>query len=215
MTIHKQGYPTLFVGFIVLSFLNSLVYYFFNPFSIYFLVLTIGFYLFLISFFRNPQRIIPELDDKYLYSPCDGKVVVIEKVFEPEFIKEECIQISVFMSPLNVHINWFPTSAQVLYYKYHPGKYLAAWNPKASTENERTTIAYNVHNKKVLLRQVAGALARRIVCFAKEGKTYKQGEEMGFIKFGSRVDIYLKPGTDIKVKLGDVVKGNQTILALI
>jgi phosphatidylserine decarboxylase len=125
------------------------------------------------------------------------------------------MQVSIFMSPLNVHVNYFPTEAKVEYAKYHPGKFLAAWNPKSSTENERTTVCYEINGKKVLLRQVAGALARRIVMYAEEGKSYKQGDEMGFIKFGSRVDIYLPLDTDIKVKLDDVVEGATTVVAVL
>lgn len=213
MTIHKEGYPTLVLSFIFFSILNSVVYYLFHPLFIPILVLSIATYLFLISFFRKPDRTVSHTDNNNLLSPCDGKVVVIEKIFEPEYLKEECIQLSIFMSPLNVHINWFPTDAQVLYSKYHVGKYLAAWNPKASTENERTTVCYTVNNKKILLRQVAGALARRIVCYAQEGTTYPQGSEMGFIKFGSRVDIYLPLGTELAVSIGDKVSGNITSIA--
>ncbi|MBK9736339.1 MAG: phosphatidylserine decarboxylase family protein [Saprospiraceae bacterium] len=215
MTIHKEGYPTLLLFFIVLSIINSTVYYLFNPFSTATILLSIVFYLFLISFFRKPDRSVTIPDNSLLLSPCDGKVVVIEKVFEPEYLKSDCIQVSIFMSPLNVHINWFPTDANVIYSKYHPGKYLAAWNPKASTENERTTVCYETNNKKILLRQVAGALARRIVCYAVSGKMFKQGDEMGFIKFGSRVDLYLPLDTDIKVNIGDKVAGNRSEIATI
>jgi phosphatidylserine decarboxylase len=139
--------------------------------------------------------------------------VVIEKVFEPEFLKSDCIQVSIFMSPLNVHINWYPSGGQVLYSKYHPGKFLAAWNPKASTENERTTVCYENNGRKVLFRQVAGALARRIVNYAKQGDTATQGQEMGFIKFGSRVDLYLPLDTQILVNLDDKVTGNRSVIA--
>jgi phosphatidylserine decarboxylase len=171
------------------------------------------FYSFLISFFRKPDRNIQNPNNSNFLSPCDGKVVVIEKVFEPEFLNQECMQVSIFMSPLNVHINWFPTDAEVIYSKYHAGKYLAAWNPKASTENERTTVCYRINSSKILLRQVAGALARRIVCYARENSTYKQGDEMGFIKFGSRVDIYFPVNSHLKVSIGDVVVGNRSIIA--
>ncbi len=177
------------------------------------LILSIAFYLFLISFFRKPNRPIATVDNNQLLSPCDGKVVVIEKVFEPEYLKADVLQVSIFMSPLNVHINYFPTDAKVAYAKYHPGKYLAAWNPKSSTENERTTVCYEIDGKKILLRQVAGALARRIVMYAEAGKTYRQGDEMGFIKFGSRVDLYLPLDTDLQVKLDDVVSGSITKIA--
>ena len=212
MTIHKEGYLTLRIGLVVLSIINISIYYFLGSFSIIFLILSVSFYLFLISFFRKPNRDVVSVNNNILLSPCDGKVVVIEKVYEPEFLQSECIQVSIFMSPLNVHINWFPTDALVTYSKYHPGKYLAAWNPKASTENERTTVCYDIYGKQVLLRQVAGALARRIVCYAAAGKSYRQGDEMGFIKFGSRVDLYLPLDTDIQVKMGDVVEGNRSTI---
>lgn len=213
MTIHKEGYPTLFLSFILLFIINSAFYYFFPDIFSILLVISVLIYGFLISFFRKPNRDVLVKDNNIILSPCDGKVVVIEQVFENEYIKEECIQISIFMSPLNVHINWYPTDADVSYSVYHPGKYLAAWNPKASLENERTTVCYNdVKGNKILLRQVAGALARRIVCYAKQSKSYKQGEEMGFIKFGSRVDMYLPLTTNINVKIGDKVIGSQSTI---
>lgn len=210
MTIHKEGYPTLLLSFVLLSILNLVVNHFYGSFSIFLMVFSISFYIFLVSFFRKPDRTVVSVDNNILLSPCDGKVVVIEKVYEPEFLQRECLQVSIFMSPLNVHINWFPTDALVTYSKYHAGKYLAAWNPKASTENERTTVCYDIYGKQVLLRQVAGALARRIVCYAAAGKSYIQGEEMGFIKFGSRVDLYLPLDTKLHVKIGDKVEGNRT-----
>jgi phosphatidylserine decarboxylase len=213
MTLHKEGYTTLLLGFVLLFILDTTTYYFFPGLFTLVLIISILLFSFLVSFFRKPDRnVAVPFEEKFL-SPCDGKVVVIEKIFEPEFLKEECIQVSVFMSPLNVHINWYPSSGEVLYYKYHPGKYLAAWNPKASTDNERTTICYQTENKKVLLRQVAGALARRIVCYAEPGKSIRQGDELGFIKFGSRVDIYLPADSTISVKIGEVVTGNRTELA--
>ena len=213
MTIHKEGYPTLLLGFIILFILNSSNYYFFPGLFSAFLILSILFYAFLVSFFRNPDRSIIDKDSNTLLSPCDGEIVVIEKVMETEFLKTECLQVSIFMSPLNVHINWYPTDAKVIYSKYHPGKYLAAWNPKASTENERTTVCFEVKNQQILLRQVAGALARRIVCYAKEGDIKKQGDELGFIKFGSRVDLYLPADTELNVNIGDVVTGNRSVIA--
>ncbi len=216
MKIHKEGNPTLIISLIVLTILNISLYQY-APSILFYISLGVSIilYIFLLSFFRVPNRPINSLDDHTIYSPCDGKVVVIEKVFEPEYIKEECWQVSVFMSPLNVHINWFPSSGKVLYAKYHPGKYLVAWHPKASTENERTTICYESLGKKILIRQVAGALARRIVYYAKENMTYKQGEEMGFIKFGSRVDIYIPLDAEIKVKLNEIVMGNKSLIASI
>lgn len=213
MTIHREGFPTLMLSFVLLFILCVCAFFFFPGWLIPVTALSVALWLFLVSFFRKPDRSISSIDNSQILSPCDGKVVVIEKVYEPEYLKEECMQISVFMSPLNVHINWYPTDAHVEYYRYHTGKYLAAWNPKSSTENERTTVCYSTGGSKVLLRQVAGALARRIVCYATEGSTYRQGEEMGFIKFGSRVDIYLPLSAVPQVKIGDKVTGNRTVLA--
>ncbi|HMT53021.1 MAG TPA: phosphatidylserine decarboxylase family protein [Saprospiraceae bacterium] len=213
MTIHKEGYPTLLFSFIFLAIINIVVHTYLYPLFPFFAFISIILYLFLISFFRSPDRSVSILSDTDILSPCDGKVVVIEQVYEPEFLKADCLQVSVFMSPLNVHINWHPINGEILYSKYHPGKFLAAWNPKASTENERTTVAYGVRTNKIVLRQVAGALARRIVCYAKSGNQATQGGEMGFIKFGSRVDLYLPLDTKLNVQLDQVVTGNRTVLA--
>ncbi len=213
MTIHKEGYPTLLFSFIFLAITNIVVHTYLYPLFPFFAFISIILYLFLISFFRRPDRSVSILSDTDILSPCDGKVVVIEQVYEPEFLKADCLQVSVFMSPLNVHINWHPINGEILYSKYHPGKFLAAWNPKASTENERTTVAYGVRTNKIVLRQVAGALARRIVCYAKSGNQATQGGEMGFIKFGSRVDLYLPLDTKLNVQLDQVVTGNRTALA--
>jgi len=213
MTIHKEGYPTLLFSFIFLAIINIVIHTYLYPLFPFFAFISIILYLFLISFFRRPDRSVSILSDTDILSPCDGKVVVIEQVYEPEFLKADCLQVSVFMSPLNVHINWHPINGEILYSKYHPGKFLAAWNPKASTENERTTVAYGVRTNKIVLRQVAGALARRIVCYAKSGNQAIQGSEMGFIKFGSRVDLYLPLDTKLNVQLDQVVTGNRTVLA--
>lgn len=213
MTIHKEGFPTLVFSFILLFIINAACYYFFPNIFTLTVGMSIALYLFLISFFRKPQRTIQIADNTRLLSPCDGKVVVIEKVYEGEYLKKEVMQVSIFMSPLNVHINWFPTDGVISYYKYHAGKFLMAWHPKASTENERTTVAYKVGDKEVLLRQVAGALARRIVCYAKVGDPIQQGQEMGFIKFGSRVDFYLPLESEIQVKIDEVVQGNISTIA--
>jgi phosphatidylserine decarboxylase len=213
MTIHKEGYATLLLGFCLIFLVNSAVYYFFPILHFPVVFLSLLLYGFLVSFFRSPARnTLPSLPQGVL-SPCDGKVVVIEKVFEPEFLQCECMQVSIFMSPLNVHINWYPVSGKVLYSAYHAGKYLAAWHPKAATENERTTVCQEVSNFKILYRQVAGALARRIVCYAKEGDQGQQGNEMGFIKFGSRVDLYLPLEARIDVSLGQKVSGKITQIA--
>jgi phosphatidylserine decarboxylase len=167
----------------------------------------------LLHFFRDPVRSIPLKDDQAIYSPADGKVVVIEETFEPEYLKSKCIQISIFMSPLNVHANRYPISGQVDYMKYHKGKYLFAWHPKSSTENERTSLA--IKNKKgtVFMRQVAGIMARRIVCYAKQDTQVIQGDELGFIKLGSRADIYLPLDSKINVTLEQKVKAGIDIIA--
>lgn len=169
---------------------------------------------FILQFFRNPRRDLVQTDDHLVYVPADGKVVVIEEVEESEYLKERCLQVSIFMSPLNVHVNRNPVNGQVLYSQYHPGKFLMAWNPKASTENERTTIAYKAANgQRLVMRQIAGFLARRIVNYLKTGDRVVQGEDMGFIKLGSRVDVLLPLDAEVQVKLGDVVRGNKQVLA--
>ena len=176
-------------------------------------LLLLGFLILILQFFRNPKR-ETTLNEEHIIAPVDGKVVVIEEVKEPEYFKDKRIQVSIFMSPINVHVTRYAISGVVKYSKYHPGKYLVAWHPKASTENERTTIV--VENKSfggVLYRQIAGALAKRIVNYAKEGQKVVQGTDAGFIKFGSRVDLFLPLGTKINVKLGDKVKGGQQIIA--
>ena len=213
MSIHREGSATLLLSFILLFILNTVVIFMF-PYLHYPAVgISLILFGFLVSFFRKPDRTVTETDTSNILSPCDGKVVVIEKVTENEFIKAPCMQVSIFMSPLNVHINWYPTNGDVVYSKYHPGKYLVAWHPKASLENERTTVCLDVSGKKILIRQIAGALARRIVCYAKEGDKATQGQEMGFIKFGSRVDLYLPLDSEILVKSGDVVTGNRSMIA--
>ncbi len=170
-------------------------------------------YVIVLQFFRNPKR-NTTINDNQIIAPVDGKVVVIEEVEEPEFFKDKRLQVSIFMSPLNVHVTRYAISGKVKYSKYHPGKYLVAWHPKASTENERTTIV--LENKKfgpVLYRQIAGALAKRIVNYAEEGQEVIQGTDAGFIKFGSRVDLFLPLNTKIDVKIGDKVKGGEQIVA--
>jgi phosphatidylserine decarboxylase len=166
-----------------------------------------------LQFFRNPKRIV-DTNDNHVISPVDGKVVVIEEVFEGEYFKDMRLQVSVFMSPINVHVTRYPVNGKVKFSKYHPGKFLVAWHPKSSTENERTTIV--VENKvfgEILYRQIAGALAKRIVNYAEEGTQAVQGEDAGFIKFGSRVDLFLPLGTEINVKLNQKAIGGKTIIA--
>ncbi len=175
--------------------------------------IVIIFLFIILQFFRNPKR-NTVLSDTTVVSPVDGKVVVIEKVTESEYFKGERIMISVFMSPINVHVTRYPISGKVAYSKYHPGKYLVAWHPKASEENERTTVVINHKNKvQVMYRQIAGALAERIVNYAKENETITQGMDSGFIKFGSRVDVYLPVDTPINVEFNQKVKGGESVLA--
>ena len=169
--------------------------------------------LLVLQFFRNPTR-VADNSDNHILAPVDGKVVVIEEVYEPEYFKDKRLMVSIFMSPINVHVTRYCVNGIVKYSKYHPGKYLVAWHPKASEENERTTVVINnrVYGE-ILYRQIAGALARRIVNYAKEGMRVVQGKDAGFIKFGSRVDIYLPLGTEINVKLGDKAIGNKTVIS--
>jgi phosphatidylserine decarboxylase len=178
------------------------------------MVVSALFWLFIISFFRIPNRPLTQ-DDSAIVSPCDGKVVVIEEVVDPEYFKDKRLQISIFMSPANVHVNRNPLSGEVLYNQYHPGKYLVAWDPKSSTENERHSVVIKRENTPVLVKQIAGAVARRIVNYLAVGQSVKQGEELGFIKFGSRVDLLLPVGTKVDVALNQVVKGGVDVIARI
>ena len=177
-------------------------------------ITTLFFLILILQFFRNPNRRI-EANDKVVLAPVDGKVVVIEEVFEPEYFKDKRVQVSIFMSPINVHVTRYALGGKIKYSKYHPGKYLVAWHPKASTENERTTVV--IENRvfgEIMYRQIAGALARRIVNYAEEGMQVRQGDDAGFIKFGSRVDLFFPLGTKIEVTLQQVAVGNKTIIAL-
>jgi phosphatidylserine decarboxylase len=191
MAIHKEGYLILLITLILLGIINVAVAQWLPAFSILFIIASVILFLLILQFFRNPTRTIPELDDNILYAPADGEVVVIEETEETEYFKDKRLQISIFMSPLNVHVNRNPVSGQIEYVKYHPGKYLVAWHPKSSTENERTTVVIKNANGTVLLRQIAGAMARRIRNYLSEGQQVLQGTDMGFIKFGSRVDLFL------------------------
>lgn len=177
-------------------------------------IIAIFFYVMILQFFRNPNRTIAPVDTQ-IVAPVDGKVVVIEEVFEEEYFKDKRLMVSIFMSPINVHVTRYAVSGKVKYSKYHPGKYLVAWHPKASTENERTSVV--IESKifgEVMYRQIAGALAKRIVNYAEGGTEVVQGTDAGFIKFGSRVDLYLPLGTKINVKLGEKAVGNKTIVAI-
>lgn len=216
MTIHKEGRVLLFVLLIVLFALNWVIFSYF-PESVLIqnsvILASILFYLLILQFFRNPVFDITA-HDKHVLAPADGKVVVIEETVETEYLNERRKQVSIFMSPVNVHVNRMPVRGIVSFFKYHPGKYLVAWHPKSSTENERTTVVVKMENGvEILFRQIAGALARRIKCYVKVGQPFTQGQEFGFIKFGSRVDIFLPLDAKIAVSIGDVTKGGRTIIA--
>ena len=213
---HKEGYKIILIAtisFVVgLLLVDKLVDLSWLRLSLHLVLLF--FFIIILQFFRNPNRTIAS-NDNQIVAPVDGKVVVIEEVFEPEYFKDQRLQVSIFMSPVNVHVTRYPVSGLVKYSKYHPGKYLVAWHPKASTENERTTVVIeNAVFGEIMYRQIAGALAKRIVNYAEEGTQVVQGTDAGFIKFGSRVDIYLPLGTKVNVKLQETAVGNQTIIAL-
>ena len=213
LTIHKEGTTSLLLAFVLGAALTIFAYFYFPYAWPYIAALALAFFLIILQFFRNPNRRISSVDDTKVLAPADGKVVVIEEVQEPEYFNDRRLQVSIFMSPVNVHVNRNPISGIVRYFKYHKGKYLVAWHPKSSTENERTTTVIEKDGKAILLRQIAGALAKRIVNYVKEGQQVTQGHDMGFIKFGSRVDLLLPLDADIKVSIGDKVTGNRTIIA--
>lgn len=216
MTIHREGHTVLFILLIVLFGLNWLVFAYYPQSPLIqnsAILVSVIFYLLILQFFRNPIFEITT-NTKHVLAPADGKVVVIEETEETEYFKSRRKQISIFMSPVNVHVNRSPVSGVISFFKYHPGKYLVAWHPKSSTENERTTVAVRMQNgAEVVFRQIAGALARRIKWYIKEGQSIEQGQEFGFIKFGSRVDIFLPLDAKITVKIGDITKGGRTIIA--
>ncbi|MCC7318331.1 MAG: phosphatidylserine decarboxylase family protein [Bacteroidales bacterium] len=216
MHIHREGFKIIANVFIAVALLALVIVYYTDTFTEIHLILFLPLLLLLlwtISFFRVPHRVPVLLPDSVI-SSADGTVVVVEEVFENEYFKDKRIQISVFMSPLNVHVNWFPMNGEVSYMKYHPGKFLIANHPKSSIENERNTLVVkDAKNREVLLRQVAGMLARRIICFRKAGDKATIGQEFGLIRFGSRVDFYLPLDAKVQVKIGDKVKGTQTVLA--
>lgn len=213
MHIHHEGHYYLAFSGITLLLLSALALYFEAPLLSLLNLPVLFFFVFSLQFFRNPKRVLPETGDHLVYAPADGKVVAVEEVVENEYFKDKRVQISIFMSPLNVHVNRNPISGTVTYNAYHPGKYLVAWHPKSSTENERTTVVIEGVKGQVLLRQIAGAVARRITNYLEVGQKVDQGTELGFIKFGSRVDVFLPIGTNITVNIGDVVVGNSTVLA--
>ena len=216
MTIHKEGAATISIIALFVGALNIANFSYLFPLStvaawIVF-VITVAFFLFIVSFFRMPTRTLT-INDAAIIAPADGKVVVIEEVEPDEFYKERRIQLSVFMSPVNVHVNRLPIAGNIVYNKYHPGKFLVAWHPKSSTDNERWSVVIENSKGSILCKQIAGALARRICNYSTVGQSFKQCDEYGFIKFGSRVDLLLPVGTKIHAKIGDVVKGGVTVLA--
>lgn len=212
---HREGFQIIAVTLILTAGIVVLSSTFIDNKAIFYSIVAVVvvFLILILQFFRNPERLAPDNLEK-IVSPVDGKVVVIEEVYEPEYFKDKRLQVSVFMSPLNVHVTRYPGAGAVTYSKYHPGKYLVAWHPKASEENERTTVVVKTEKfGEVMHRQIAGALAKRIVNYAQEGDKVSQGGESGFIKFGSRVDLYLPLGTKIDVQLNQKVKGASSIIA--
>jgi len=216
MIIHREGRTLLFVLLVALFALNWVLSYFFADATTLLNVVigvSVVFYLIILQFFRIPVFEVQK-DPKKVLAPADGKVVVIEETEETDYLKSGRKQVSIFMSPINVHVNRMPVAGAISYFKYHPGKYLVAWHPKSSTENERTTVVAKMDNgTEILFRQIAGALARRIKWYVKEGQNLEQGDEFGFIKFGSRVDIFLPLSAKVTVQVGEVTKGGKTVIA--
>jgi phosphatidylserine decarboxylase len=218
MSIHKEGYKILIIGFLILLLINVIICIFVNDLMLIKWILGIGsliLYVFLLFFFRLPARHL-EPDPGLIYAPADGKVVVIEETEEKEYFKDMRLQVSIFMSPFNMHSNRYPVSGHIKYVEYHPGHNMVAWHPKSSELNERSTIVIEtIKGTEILIRQIAGAVARRIVTYAKENQDVRQGDELGFIKFGSRVDIFLPLGTEIEIPILQQVKANKSIIAKI
>ena len=216
MTIHREGYKSIAIGTIIFIALNLIYCNFLSnhyPWTGWIIFsVTLFLLLFLISFFRIPNRKLT-INENVIVAPADGKVVVIEEVIDPEYFKTKRLQVSIFMSPANVHVNRNPISGEVVYNQYHKGKYLVAWHPKSSTENERHSVVIKKGNVEILVKQIAGALAKRIINYLEVGQKVEQTAEMGFIKFGSRVDLLLPVGTKINIELNQVVKGGVTIIA--
>ena len=216
MTIHKEGFTSIAIATILFGIINLLSFYYISfdhpilSWGIFFV--TLGLLLFIISFFRIPARKLT-INENAIVAPADGKVVTIEEVQADEYFTDRRIQVSIFMSPLNVHVNRNPVGGEVVYSEYHKGKYLVAWHPKSSTENERHTVVYRKNSKEILVKQIAGALAKRIINYLKPGQQVKQADEMGFIKFGSRVDLLLPLDAKINVKIGDKPQGGVTVIA--
>ena len=216
MTILREGYKSIAVGTLIFGAINLSVFYFLSASLMWLCAiiffLTLGVLLFLVSFFRIPNRKLTVIDGAVV-APADGKVVVIEETVDVEYFKDKRLQVSIFMSPANVHVNRNPMDGEVVYNKYHKGKYLVAWHPKSSTDNERHSVVIKKGNIEILVKQIAGALAKRIVNYLQVGQKVRQTEEMGFIKFGSRVDLLLPVGTKVHVTLNQVVQGGVTVIA--
>lgn len=214
--IHKEGYRIIILVFIILAGINIAIHFLWPDSAVLhwiILALSVLFFAFILLFFRTPARKL-EPDPLLIYAPADGKVVVIEETFEKEYFKDIRLQISIFMSPFNMHSNRYPISGKVSYVKYHPGKKIVAWSPKSSELNERSTVVVESESgTEILIRQVAGAVARRIVTYSRNGDTVNQGDEFGFIKFGSRVDIFLPEGTQVDVQMFQQVRASRTIIA--
>ena len=217
MKINKEGYKIISVSGIICLAIWGFIYFLLNKHEdIVLLALSAAvlwvFWFLIVSFFREPRRVKIH-DSDLVFSPCDGRVVVTEVVYEDEYMKEDMLQISIFMSVTNIHMNWLPVSGVIDYYKYHPGRFLIAWHPKSSTENERTTTVVKMDDgRKVLFRQVAGLIARRIVSYIKVGDKVNQNDVFGFIKFGSRIDVLVPKDSELLVEIGDPVVGSQTPL---
>ena len=218
MTIHKEGYKSIAVITLILGALNLSLLWFFGSSLLWLCVLvfviSLVFFILVVSFFRIPSRKLT-INNNQVIAPADGKVVVIEETVDPEYFKDKRLQVSIFMSPLNVHVNRNPISGEVIYNQYHKGKFLVAWHPKSSTENERHSVVIRKNGFEVLVKQIAGAVAKRIINYLEVGQKAEQGAEMGFIKFGSRVDLLLPVGTKINVRLNEVVQGGVTVIATI
>jgi phosphatidylserine decarboxylase len=218
MSIHKEGFKILLFGFLFLLLVNVVVAIFWTDHVLFkwlFLILSVLFYIFILFFFRLPVRNL-EPDHDLVYSPADGKVVVIEETEEIEYFMDNRLQVSIFMSPFNMHSNRYPVSGKIKYVSYNPGKNIVAWHPKSSEFNERSTVVIETkEGKEILVRQIAGAMARRIVTYAKKDQEVRQGDELGFIKFGSRVDVFFPLGTEIKIPILQHVRANKSILARI
>lgn len=212
--IHKEGTPTIILTLLFICILNAVIYFLGCGEVLKWIgyIVSVLLLYIVLQFFRNPSRKTTK-NDSHIISPADGKVVVIEEVMEEEYFHDKRLQVSIFMSPFNVHVNRYPMNGAISYYKYHPGKYLVAWHPKSSTENERTTVVVKNSKCEILFRQIAGALARRIVFYGKQNDVVEQGSQCGFIKFGSRVDLFFPVGTKLNVKLNDVVTGGESVIA--